>query len=73
MVEYDTEGTLKPALATGLGEFSDPDPDTGYVTVTYKLREGLKWVDSQGREVADVKADDFVAGMQHMCDAGGRS
>lgn len=71
LVEYDTEGTLKPALATGLGEFSDPDPDTGYVTVTYKLREGLKWVDSQGREVADVKADDFVAGMQHMCDAGG--
>ena len=23
----------------------------------------------QGREVADVKADDWVAGMQHMCDA----
>ena len=71
LLEYDTEGTLKPALALGNGEFSEPDPDTGYVTVTYKLREGVKWVDSQGREVADLTADDFVAGMQHMCDAAG--
>ncbi|MGN1408678.1 MAG: ABC transporter substrate-binding protein, partial [Eubacteriales bacterium] len=71
LLEYDTEGTLKPALATGLGEFSEPDPDTGYVTVTYKIREGVKWVDSQGREVGTVTADDFVAGMQHMCDAQG--
>jgi peptide/nickel transport system substrate-binding protein/oligopeptide transport system substrate-binding protein len=38
---------------------------------TFKIREGIKWVDSQGREVADVKADDFVAGMQHMMDAAG--
>lgn len=71
LLEYDVEGTLQPALALGSGEFSDPDPDTGYVTVTYKIREGVKWVDSQGREVADLTADDFVAGMQHMCDAGG--
>mgnify|MGYP003307512534 CR=1 FL=1 len=38
---------------------------------TFKIRPGVKWVDSQGREVADVKADDFVAGMQHMMDAMG--
>ena len=31
----------------------------------------MKLVDAQGREVADVKADDFVAGMQHMMDAMG--
>ena len=37
----------------------------------FKIRQGIKWVDSQGRPVADVKADDFVAGLQHMMDAAG--
>ena len=41
------------------------------MTYTFKIREGVSWVDSQGRKVADVKADDFVAGMQHMMDAMG--
>ena len=36
----------------------------------FKIRKGVIWVDSQGRKVADVKADDFVAGMQHSLDAG---
>ena len=71
LLEYDVEGVLQPALATGLGEFSEPDPETGYITVTYKLREGVTWVDSQGREIGNLTADDFVAGMQHMCDAAG--
>ena len=31
----------------------------------------MKWVDSQGRELAEVVADDFVAGMQHLLDAQG--
>ena len=29
----------------------------------------MKWADSQGREIAEITADDFVAGMQHMMDA----
>lgn len=65
LVEYNDENELKPALAE-----SWTVSDDGLV-YTFKLREGLKWVDSQGREVADVKADDFVAGMQHMMDAAG--
>ncbi|MDD6216075.1 MAG: ABC transporter substrate-binding protein [Roseburia sp.] len=65
LMEYDCEGTLQPALAESY-EVSDDG-----LTYTFKLREGLKWVDSQGREVADIKADDFVAGMQHMMDAQG--
>ncbi len=36
---------------------------------TFKIREGVVWVDNQGREVADLTADDFVAGMNHMLDA----
>ena len=65
LMEYDCEGTLQPALAESY-EVSDDG-----LTYTFKLREGAKWVDSQGREVADVTADDFVAGMQHMMDAQG--
>ena len=65
LMEYDCEGTLQPALAESMEVSADG------LTYTFKLREGVKWVDSQGREVADVVADDFVAGMQHMMDAQG--
>ena len=66
LYEYDCEGTLQPALAVSSEVVDNED---GTSTVTFKLREGVKWVDSQGREVGTVKADDFVAGMQHMLDA----
>ena len=65
LMEYDDEKVLQPALAESY-EVSDDG-----LTYTFKLRQGVKWVDSQGREVADVCADDFVAGMQHMMDAQG--
>ena len=65
LMEYDVEGTLQPALAESY-EVSDDG-----LTYTFHLRKGVKWTDSQGREVDTVKADDFVAGMQHMCDAQG--
>lgn len=65
LMEYDDENELKPALAESYTVSEDG------LKYTFKLRAGLKWVDSQGREVADVKADDFVAGMQHMMDAAG--
>lgn len=65
LTEYDSEGTMQPALAES---WSVSDDGLEY---TFKIRQGVKWVDSQGREVADVKADDFVAGMQHMMDAMG--
>ncbi len=63
LYEYDSENRLMPALAV-----SYTVSDDGLV-YTFKLREGVKWVDSQGEVVADVKADDFVAGMQHMLDS----
>ncbi len=65
LMEYDMENVQQPALAESY-EVSDDG-----LTYTFHIREGVEWVDSQGRKVADVKADDWVAGMQHMMDAMG--
>jgi len=65
LVEYDAEGNLKPALAESWTVSDDG------LTYTFKIRSGATWVDVQGNYVADVKADDFVAGFQHMLDAAG--
>ena len=65
LVEYDMENQAQPALATGYTVSDDG------LTYTFTLREGLVWVDNQGREVGKITADDFVAGMQHVCDAAG--
>jgi ABC-type oligopeptide transport system substrate-binding subunit len=65
LVGYDFENELTGKLAESW-EVSDDG-----LTYTFHLRKGLKWVDNQQREVGDVTADDFVAGMQHMCDAAG--
>lgn len=63
LLEYNIENTQSPALAESYTVSDDG------LTYTFKIRQGVKWVDSQGREVADVTADDFVAGMQHALDA----
>ena len=65
LTEYDMENQAQPALAT---EWSVDETGLKY---TFKIREGQIWVDNQGREVGKVTADDFVAGMQHVCDAAG--
>lgn len=65
LYEYDMENVQQPALATSYEVSEDG------LTYTFKIREGISWTDSQGRKVADVKADDWVAGMQHMMDAAG--
>ncbi len=65
LVEYDSEGNLKPALAESWTVSDDG------LTYTFKIRDGAIWTDVQGNKVADVKADDFVAGFQHMLDAAG--
>ncbi len=65
LYEYDNENVLQPALAESHTVSEDG------LTYTFKIRKGAKWVDSQGREIGEVTADDFVAAMQHMLDAGG--
>lgn len=65
LYEYDSENVLQPALAERYAVSDDG------LTYTFYLRKGVQWVDAQGRKVAELKADDFVAGMQHMMDAQG--
>ena len=65
LYEYDSENVLQPALA------QDHSVSEDGLKYTFSLRQGVQWVDSQGRTVGEVKADDFVAGMQHMMDAQG--
>ena len=65
LYEYDVEGVQQPALATGYTISADGK------TYTVKLREGVHWVDSQGRDLGELTAEDFVVGFQHMCDAVG--
>lgn len=65
LVMYDMENVLQPALAESWTESED------HLTWTFKIRQGVKWVDNQGREVGEVKADDWVASLQHCADCGG--
>lgn len=62
LLEYDVENVLQPAMAES---YTVSDDGLKY---TFKIRPGMVWVDNQGREVAKVTADDWVAGMQHALD-----
>lgn len=65
LMEYDAFNVLQPALAESYTVSEDG------LTYTFTLRKGVKWVTSSGKEFAELKADDFVAGFQHMLDAKG--
>ena len=65
LYQYNSEGELQPHLATSYDVSEDG------LTYTFYIREGVAWVDSQGRQVAELTADDWVAGLQHVADAGG--
>jgi len=64
LLEYDMENVAQPALALSYSVSEDG------LTYTFQLRQGVVWVDNQGRKVADMTADDFVAGLQHAMDQG---
>ena len=59
---YNAEGEMEPHLAESC-EISDDG-----TTYTIRIRPGQIWVDSQGRKIADVVADDWVAAAQHEAD-----
>ena len=62
LMMYDLKNVQQPAIAESVEHNDD------MTVFTFKIRQGVKWVDSQGREIGDVTADDFVAGMPHMLD-----
>jgi len=63
LVDYDKYGNIIPGLAES---WSSNDDMTEW---TFHIREGVKWVDCDGKEVADVTADDWVATAQYINDA----
>jgi len=66
LLEYNIENVQVPALAEELPTVSEDG-----LTYTFKIRQGVNWVDSQGKVLEEVTANSFVAGMHHMLDAQG--
>lgn len=63
LIEYNQYGIVQPSLAES---WSSNEDNTVW---TFKLREGVKWVTSDGKEYADVVAQDFVDGLNYVLDA----
>lgn len=63
LIEYDKYGVVQPALAK---EWSSNEDATVW---TFKLRGDAKWVTHDGKEYADVVAQDFVDGLHYVLDA----
>ena len=59
LFENDQYGNLTPALATSWEVSEDG------LTYTYHLRKGVKWVDSEGNDYDEVRAQDFVTALKH--------
>ena len=60
LVEYDNTGKIIPGLAE-----SWKNSDDGLVW-TFYLRQGQKWYDYTGAEVAEVTAHDFVSALKYI-------
>lgn len=67
LLEHNAAGELVPALA----ESWDHNEDT--TVWTFTLRDGLKWIDNTGTEVADVTTEDFITGMRYILTADNQS
>ncbi|KAF0226427.1 MAG: hypothetical protein FD133_205 [Erysipelotrichaceae bacterium] len=62
LVEHNPLGQLVGALATSWTSNADK------TVWTFKIRKNVKWVTVDGESVSTVKADDWVAGLQHGAD-----
>ncbi|WP_283115425.1 peptide ABC transporter substrate-binding protein [Intestinimonas timonensis] len=62
LIQYDEFGVAHGGLATDWTTSEDG------LTWTFTLREGVKWYRSDGSEYADLTAQDFVTGLQYVCD-----
>lgn len=62
LVQYNALGQIAPAMA------SDWSHNADYTKFEFTIRSGAKWVTQSGEDYADVTAEDFVTGFQHMLD-----
>ena len=60
LVEYDNLGNIIPGLAESWENSEDG------LTWTFHLRQGQKWYDYQGNEVAELTANDFVSALKYV-------
>lgn len=60
LIEYDKYGMIKPCLA------ADWEVSQDGLVWTFKLREGVKWVNYKGHEYGEVVAQDFVDGLRYI-------
>ena len=58
LLESNPKGELVPCIAEEWGS------EDGGLTWTFKVREGVKWVDVNGNEKADCNAKDFATGLE---------
>ena len=63
LVDYDQYGNITPGLAES---WESNDDMTEW---TFHIRKGVKWVDNNGMEMADVTANDWVAAARYVNDA----
>ncbi len=65
LLEYDVKNNQVPALAESYTVSADG------LKYTFKIRQGVNWVNYQGQVIEAVTAHSFVDGFHHMLDAGG--
>ena len=65
LLAYDCKNIQQPALAESY-ELSEDE-----LTYTFHIRPDMQWVTYQGTPITTVKADDWVAAVQHAADCGG--
>lgn len=63
LIDYDRYGVPQPSLAT------EWDTSDDGLVWTFKLREGVKWMTHDGKEYAEVVAQDFVDAMKYILDS----
>ena len=58
LLEVNSYGELVPCIAEEWGT------EDGGLTWTFKIRDGVKWVNMNGEEMADCNAQDFATGLE---------